>query len=71
MAITTRRDALNYVEDGLGSEDSRALAEIFCTITRWQTVDQLTDEEWNNVLDEAIRRENDGKALLEMNEAKP
>ena len=64
--ITTRNDAVRYVEDRLGPDGSRALAEIFCTITRWQTVDQLTDEEWANVLSDAIPREDDGVNMEEM-----
>lgn len=61
MAITTRNDAVRYVEERLGADGSRALAEVFCTITRWQTVDQLSEAEWNDVLNDAIPREADGE----------
>ncbi len=54
MKFTTRRDAEDYVEDCLGSEGTRALAVIFCTLTRWQTVDQLTEQEWAELLDKAV-----------------
>lgn len=63
MTLTTRRDAVTYVEDRLGPDGTRALAEIFCTITRWQSVDRLTDDEWANVLTDAIARESDGATL--------
>jgi len=64
MTLTTRRDAVTYVEDRLGPDGSRALAEIFCTLTRWQDVDQLTEEEWTNVLNDAIPSETDGAAII-------
>ncbi len=56
MKFTTRRDAEDYVEECLGSEGTRALAVIFCTLTRWQTVDQLTEQEWAELLDKAERK---------------
>lgn len=57
--MTTRNDAVTYVEDRLGPDGSRALAEIFCTLTRWQDVAELSDEEWSNILNDAMAREAD------------
>ncbi|MBL0304400.1 MAG: hypothetical protein IPQ23_22365 [Cytophagaceae bacterium] len=59
MTLTTRNDAVRYVEERLGADGSRALAEVFCAITRWP--DQLSDAEWNDVLNDAILREADGE----------
>lgn len=52
--ITTRRDAVQYVEDRLGSEGSRALAEAMVAGAGWRNVATLTDAQWAEVLDEAI-----------------
>lgn len=52
--IITRRDAVQYVEDRLGSEGSRAIAEAMVSGAGWQHVATLTDAQWAEVLDEAI-----------------
>lgn len=52
--ITTRNDAVIYVEARLGSEGSRALAEAMVSGAGWRNVATLTDAQWAEVLDEAV-----------------
>lgn len=54
--IETRRDAEDYVEDRLGPDGDRELAEAFVEqLHSWRAVTELTDVAWSRVLRDAIR----------------
>jgi hypothetical protein len=51
---TSRRDAVRYVEELLGSDGTRRLAEVMTDRIDWRRVATVTDMEWTETLDVAM-----------------
>jgi len=54
--VTTQRDAVRWVEERLGADGSRELAEAMVARTDWRAVESLTDAQFHALIDEATPR---------------